>query len=196
MAVGQKRGSRPAGTESPAVRGADREPDAAAVDGLLPRVARGDAEAFAGVCDQVAGAVYGLVSRIVGDQSEAEKVAVEVLVEVWRSASRFSAAEGSGLSWIMTMARHRAISHVRGAGNGHTAEPSPSGAAGVEPEQAAGGLLAHHGLASLPRPQREVVLLTSCGYTSRQVADLTGVPADTVAERLREGLLGLSSRPE
>jgi hypothetical protein len=38
------------------------------------------------------------------------------------------------------------------------------------------------------------VLLASCGYTWRQVADLVGVPAGTVAEWLRDGLLELNSR--
>jgi anti-anti-sigma factor len=145
IAAGQKRGSRPAATEPPAERGAGGRPGAAAVDGFLPRVAHGDAAAFAGVYDQVAGAVYGLVLRIVGDQSRA------------------------GLR--------------------------PSAAAGVIAERAAGSLLEHRGLASLPGPQREAVLLACCGYTWRQAADLAGVPAGTVAGRLREGLLGLGSRP-
>jgi RNA polymerase sigma-70 factor (ECF subfamily) len=197
MAGGQKRRSRSAGRESPAVRGEDGRPGAAAIDGLLPRVARGDVEAFAGVCDQVAGAVYGTARRIVGDQSRAEQVAAQVLAEVWRSASRFSPAEGSGLSWIMKMARSRAMSHAEAAGDGRTAPGlRPSDAAGVVPERAAGSLLAHRALASLPEPQREAVLLASCGYNWRQVADLAGVPAVTVAERIREGLLLLSSRPE
>jgi RNA polymerase sigma-70 factor (ECF subfamily) len=164
-------------------------PGAAEVDGLLPRVARGDAEAFAGVCDQVAGAVYGLVHRIVADQSRAEQVASEALVEVWRSASRFSATEGSGVSWVMTVARRHAMSRAVVAGRDHAAGPGPSG---VRAERAAGDLLANRGLASLTGPQREAVLLASCGYTRQQAADLAGVPADTLAERLREGLLGLN----
>jgi RNA polymerase sigma-70 factor (ECF subfamily) len=143
-------------------------------------VARGDEEAFTGVCDQVAGAVYGLVIRIVADEAQAEQVAAEVLVEVWRSASRFSPATGSGLSWIMTIARRRAMRRAAAAGASHTAS---------------GSLLAHHGLASLPGPQREAVLLASSGYTRQRAADLAGVPADKVAEQLREGLLRLSGRP-
>lgn len=189
MAVRQKRRSRPAGTESPAVPGAGGWPAAAAVDSLLPRVARGDAEAFAGVYDQVAGAVYGLAYRIVGEQSRAEQVTAEVLTEVWRSASRFRPAEGGGLNWIMTMARRRAVSHAGAAGNGHPAGLGPSGLAA---EETAGSLLAHPGAASLPAPQREAVLLAWCGHTWRQVADLVGVPAGTAAELLRAGLLGLS----
>jgi hypothetical protein len=88
MAVGQKRGSRPAGAESPAVRGGDGQPVAVSVDGLLARVAHGDAEAFAAIYDQVADAVHGLMRRIVGDQSRAEQLTAEALVEVWRSASQ------------------------------------------------------------------------------------------------------------
>jgi RNA polymerase sigma-70 factor (ECF subfamily) len=192
MAVGDTRVSLPAGTEPPAVRAEDKRAGAAALDGLLPRVARGSENAFARVCDQVSDAVYGLVSRIVRDQSQAEQVAAEVLLEVRRSASRFSPAEGSALSWIMTMARRRAMSHAGAAGDG----PRPSGTAGGGAERVAGSLLGHSGLVSLPGPQREAVLLASCGYTRRQAADLAGVPVGAVAELLREGLLGLSSHPE
>ncbi len=194
-AAGRKRDSRLAGPEPPTVRGDDGQPGPAPVDGLLLRVARGDAEAFAIVYDLVAGVVYSLALRVVGDQPRAEQVAAEVLAEVWRSAPRFRPAEGSGLSWVMTMTRRRALGHDNGAaGDDRTAGLGPSGAAG--PERAAGSLPEHPGLASLPGPQREAVLLASCGYTLRQVADLAGVPARTAAGRLREGLLGLSSPPE
>jgi RNA polymerase sigma-70 factor (ECF subfamily) len=195
MTVGHKRGSRTAGTESPAAasRG-DGRPGTVTLDDLLLRVARGDVEAFAGVCDQIGGAVYGVVRRIVADQSRAEQVAGEVLMEVWRSAARFSPSACSGLSWVTTMARRRAMNRAEAAaGDGPAAGPGPSGAAEVVAEQGGPRLLAHRGLASLPGPEREAVLLTCCGYSWRQAADLLGVPASTVAERLRDGLLGLGS---
>ncbi len=172
MAVGQKRDSRTAGTGPPTARGADGPPGAAGLNGLLPRVARGDREAFAAVCDRVGGAVYGVARQVAGDPSRAEQVAAEVLLEVWRSASRFSPAEGSGLEWVMTMARHRAASRAA-VDDAHTT-----------------------GLAALPGPQREALLLASVGYTWRQAAELLGVPAETVAERLRDGLLALGNGPE
>lgn len=194
VAAGRKRDSRPAGTGPPTGGGADGQPGQGPVDGLPLRVSRGDADAFAGVYDLVAGAVYGLVLRLVRDHSRAEQVTAEVLAEVWRSARRFRPGEGSGLSWVLTMARRRAMSRAGVAGEGRTAWLRHSGAAGAE--RAAGRLLEHPGLASLPGPQREAVLLVCCGYTLRQVADLAGVPARTAAGRLREGLLGLSSWPE
>ncbi len=190
MAVGQKRNPCPAGTEPAAGRDEGGQPAAPILDALLPRVARGDTEAFTAVCDQVSGAVYGLVRRIIKDQPEAEQLTAGVLLEVWRSASRFSPAEGSGLEWVMTMARRRAVSRAA-VDNARATGLVPSGTPGVAKDRAMGSLPAHRGLASLPEPQREAVLLASSGYTWRQVAELLEVPAGTVAERLREGLLSL-----
>jgi RNA polymerase sigma-70 factor (ECF subfamily) len=147
------------------------------------------------VGQKVSGAVYGLVRRIIRDQSQAEQLAAGVLLEVWRSASRFSPAEGSGLEWVMTLARRRAVSRAA-VDNARTAGLVPSGHPGVAAERVAGSLQTHRGLASLPEPEREAVLLASSGYTWRQVAELLGVPAGTVAERLRDGLLSLGSTPE
>ena len=195
MAVGQKRNPRAAGTEVPAARTRDAPAAVPVLDDLLPRVARGDTEAFGAVCDQVSGAVYGLVRRIISDQSRAEQVAGAVLLEVWRSASRFSPAEGSGLEWIMTMARRRAVSRAA-VDNARAAGLVPARTSGVAKDRAVGNLPAHRGLASLPEPQREAMLLASSGYTWRQVAELLGVPAGTVAERLRDGLLSLGGAPE
>jgi RNA polymerase sigma-70 factor (ECF subfamily) len=174
MASGRDRGSPSAGTESPEVRGAGDQSVTPTVDDLLMRAGRGDTRAFASVCDQVSGAVYGMVRRMIEDQARAERIAADVLVEVWRSAPQFSPAESSGLNWVMSMARRMAMT-------------------GVIAEQTARDLLAHRGLASLPGPQQEAVLLACCGYTCPQIADLMGVSGETVAERIRDGLLSLGS---
>ena len=173
----------------------------AAVDRLLGRVARGDRDAFAAVYDQVAGPVYGLVHRMVGDPARSEHVAQDVLTEVWRTAPKFSPAAGSGISWIMTMARRRAVDHLR-----TTRKPAGRRArrpdlaqlvtdiserAGLDrpgnpeaglPDEAAG-------LAALPEPQRQaLVLVCYGGYGQGQAAALLGVAAGTVAGWIRDGL--------
>src|SRR6202035_2262127 len=80
---------------------------------LLARVARGDHAAFEAVYDQFAGPVYGLVRKILRDPAQSEEVAQEVLLEVWRSASRFDPARGSAAAWVMTIAHRRAVDRVR-----------------------------------------------------------------------------------
>lgn len=100
---------RPAGATSPATGAKADATPAVTVDRLLVQVARGDAEALAAVCDQVAGPVYGLVNQVVGDWARSELLTEEVLLEVWRTASRFDPAAGSGLAWIVAIAQRRAV---------------------------------------------------------------------------------------
>ena len=90
-------------------------PPASDLAGLLAKVARGDEAAFAAVYDQVGALVFGLARRVVKDPAQSEEVTQEVLLEVWRSASRFDPVQGSARSWLMTMAHRRAVDRVRSA---------------------------------------------------------------------------------
>src|SRR5215472_17954547 len=85
------------------------------LDDLLPAVALGDELAYEAVYDQASGWVLGVVRRILRDPAQAEEVMQEVLLEVWRTASRFDPLQGSGVSWVMTMAHRRAVDRVRSA---------------------------------------------------------------------------------
>lgn len=88
--------------------GAEPPPEVG-LDELLGRVARGDEAAFEQVYDRVAGSVYGLVRRVLRDPAQSEEVTQEVLIEVWRSASRYDRARGSAAAWINTLAHRRAV---------------------------------------------------------------------------------------
>src|SRR5690606_30717186 len=79
----------------------------------LKRSARGDRAAFAALYDATSPRMYGLVVRVVRDRAQADEVAQEVYLEVWRQAGRFDPTRGSALAWMMTIGHRKAVDRVR-----------------------------------------------------------------------------------
>jgi RNA polymerase sigma-70 factor (ECF subfamily) len=171
---------------------------AADLGDLLARVARGDQVAFEAVYDGVVPAVFGMVRRVVRDPAQSEEVTQDVLLEVWRSASRFEAAKGSAMTWVMTLAHRRAVDRVRSA-QASAQRESAAATAEADPQDVAEAALdrveherVRRCLGSLTELQREAVTLAYYGgYTYQQVAGLLGVALGTVKTRMRDGLIRL-----
>jgi len=165
---------------------------------LLTRVARGDQDAYAAVYDRTAGQVLGLVLTVVRDPAQSEEVMQEVLLDVWRSASRFDAELGSAAAWVMTLAHRRAVDRVRSEQKAAEREMRVASSA-VAYDEVAEAVEARldrervrRCLGSLTELQRESVTLAYYGgYTYREVAELLGVAIGTVKTRMRDGLIRL-----
>ena len=170
------------------------------LEAVLAQVARGDEAAFERLYDRVAGMVFGVIRRVVRDPAQSEEVAQEVLVEVWRTATRFDPDRGAALTWLLTMAHRRAVDRVRSAQaatdrDERVGELERTPAydevaeiveAKLEQEQV------RRALSTLTDLQREAVTLAYYGgYTYREVAELLDLPLGTVKTRLRDGLIRL-----
>ena len=187
-----------------AVTGPDAETRAPTEDErlveLMQRTARGDQEAFAELYDHLAGPVYGLVRRVLRDPAQSQEVAQEVMVEIWRQATRFDAGKGSVKGYVMTVAHRRAIDRVRSA-QSSTDRELRVGRSAIERDYDQVSEAVEHtmevqqvrrALGVLTTLQREAVQLAYYGgYTHREVSDLLGVPLGTVKTRLRDGLIRL-----
>ena len=175
------------------------EPGAAAdLTTYLRLVARGDADAFDTVYEQVAATVFGIVRRVVRDPAQSEEVTQDVLLEVWRNAAKFDPGRGSATAWVMTLAHRRAVDRVRSVQKESERERRTA-VADVPFDEVAEAVESslerervRRCLGSLTELQRESVTLAYYGgYTYAQVASLLGVPGGTIKTRMRDALIRL-----
>jgi RNA polymerase sigma-70 factor (ECF subfamily) len=179
-------------------RAATGQPRDAGLETLIGAVARGDQAAFTAICARVGPAVFGVVRAVVRDPCQTEEVCQEVLLEVWRAASRFEPGKGSALAWVTTIAHRRAVDRVRAE---HRLAERQARAAWhqVAYDEVAEAVEARldrervrRCLGSLTSVQRESVTLAYYGgYTVREVAALLAAPEGTVKTRMRDGLIRL-----
>ena len=167
------------------------------LDQLLTLTARGDQAAFEAVYDRIAPAVFGLVLRVLRDAAQAEEVAQEALLEVWRTAGRFDPARGAGLAWVMTIAHRRAVDRVRSeraaaereARVASAAQPPPADEVAEAVESALEAQRVRRCLDGLSGAQRESITLAYySGLSYPQVASKLGIALGTVKTRIRDGL--------
>ncbi|MGV9776507.1 ECF RNA polymerase sigma factor SigK [Streptosporangium sp. NPDC003464] len=185
----------------------EREPSGAPAPGggpgledLLAQVALGHERAFEQLYDLLAGPVFGVARRVLRDRAQAEEVTQEVLVEVWRTASRYDRTRGSALAWVMTMAHHRSVDRVRSAQAATDREEKVSRMSGeVAYDQVSEavttrleGERVRRCLGGLTELQRQAVTLAYYGgYSYPEVAGLLRVPLGTIKTRMRDGLVRL-----
>ncbi|MFN0111497.1 MAG: sigma-70 family RNA polymerase sigma factor [Blastocatellia bacterium] len=151
--------------------------------------------------DLTKGVTFGLICRILGDRNLAEEVLMDVYMQVWHQSSNYDPQRGSAFSWLVIMARCRAIDRIRSSRyKRHECEPIESAfnvAVKTEnPEQASlfseRRIQVRTALATLSREQREVIEIGYFGgYTQTEIADRLSLPLGTVKTRMRCGLMKL-----
>ncbi len=186
-------------TEVSALSAADRR---ALLDGLLTRVASGDRAAFDHLYALVEARVFGLCLTLLRERQQAEEVTQETFLHLWQRSASFDAERGPAISWILRVARSKAIDRIRQSQASRVRDSQYAQSAEIPEtdvvvEQVLEGVVnvgVHRALGMLSDKQRQAVLLTYFGsLTSSQISTRLGVPASTVKTRIRDGLAKLGT---
>ena len=158
---------------------------------------RRDDDALSALYDRYSRLVYSVALQLLGDPGRAEEVTLDVFTRVWEKSGIYDSARAKVQTWIVSMARNRAIDLLRRADarlDDYSVDLADVAyrleADSDTPEQAVvKGLQASRvraALTELPDEQQRVVLLAYYrGYTQRQIAEELGLPLGTVKTRVR-----------
>jgi len=166
-------------------------------EALLELVANGDDAAFDSLYLRYADLVYSVALRVVADAGIAQDVSQEVFLRVWRRPELFDASRGRFITWLMSVARNRAVDEIRSRGRRRLREIAPGAGVddpadpqAVDPQLAA-ELAAERAsvrgcLGSLPEQQRVTIELAYFGgMTQQEIAAVLDTPLGTVKTRVR-----------
>ncbi|MDZ4401168.1 sigma-70 family RNA polymerase sigma factor [Prosthecobacter sp.] len=165
---------------------------------LMTAIQAGDTAALETLFHRYQALLKGTIRRIINDDFFAQDIVQECLLELWRRSHHYSAAKGAPLAWLLTLARRRAIDHIRRSqayGRACTryedatnAMPSSHDATADCEQTDLGNVLSAH-LKRLPEPQQHVIALAFLqGMSQREVAQATHLPLGTVKTRMELGL--------
>jgi RNA polymerase sigma-70 factor (ECF subfamily) len=173
---------------------------------LMRRFKAGDARAFETLVRRHRTALWSFLLRHVGDRSRAEDLLQETLLRAVKASADWE-ERAKVTTWLFTIARnltldearrgvHRRTEPLEGAGEDGPSHLDRAASEDPPPDAAAEGALLRPrleaALAALPAEQREVFLLREQGGLGfREIAEVTGVPENTVKSRMRYALEGL-----
>ena len=179
--------------------------------GLIQRIAHADQAALGLLYDLYGRLIFSIACQILSDEALAEEVTQDVFIQVWNKAATYQAAQGKVLTWLTSIARHRAIDsrrrsktevatfsrHAAGTGDGDEVDllaALPSGDAGPLEllQQAAQARDITHCMGELSAEQQQCLALAYYqGLSHAEVAEHLFQPLGTVKSWVRRALLAL-----
>jgi RNA polymerase sigma-70 factor, ECF subfamily len=168
---------------------------------LLEEIAQGDQSALTSLYNDTRSVVFGLILRIVDDRAIAEEVLLDVFSQVWREATIYDARCLQPLTWLLKIARLRALDCLRSGKckndfKNPISEDSPIEAPQDESQQVSfitqQQRLARAALASLSSSQRAVIELAYYhGLSQSEIALRLGLSPETVKINIRLAMMKL-----
>jgi len=183
-------------------------PGSEADEALLMRIGAGDEQAFTRLFDRYRGVVFGLLLRMLANRETAEEALMDVFTRVWKQAADYQLQRASVKTWLLSIARHRAIDLLR-MRHSHPDQNSRQWAEDALETISANNdvenevleldmrLKVQKAIAKLPQEQREVLALAYFrGWSHSEIAKALNQPLGTVKTRIRLAMSQLREKLE
>lgn len=172
-------------------------PDQEQLVSLIGRCSIKDQAAFKALYDETSPAILGLLIRMLPNREAAEDCLQEAFLQFWNNANQYHVGKGPVFSWMITIARYRAIDRIRKQRYDvelsdaesvlvDTADLAP--VAGTEEKRLQACLAELE-----PNTASLIVKSYVEGYTQQELSQQTDTPLGTVKSWLRRGLAALKS---
>lgn len=162
---------------------------------LVKGLRRRDPRAFEAIYDEFGDTVLGYLVNTLRDRPTAEDVSQQVFLELWRRAEQYDPDRAPLFTWVMTIARSRAIDQMR------RRIPEPTDPAGAQevadsrqtPDDSLDEVVERWRVAQLLRrlPDQQLKLMRMRfyeGLSQSEIAERTGTPLGTVKSRMSDAL--------
>lgn len=152
---------------------------------IINRVLDGDTDAFAAIVEAYQALLLRVIAGILNDRRDlAEEIAQDVLVEAFRRLPDFDPGRSPFRSWLLMIARSRAINALKKKRPTYCAEVPESAQMPPEPRRDELQRL-DAALHQLPPAQKRVLLLAQVeGLPYRQIAEIEGTSVGTIKSRV------------
>ena len=165
------------------------------LDALIDRTANGEQDAFALLYQRTNPAVYGLALSYLKNSAEAEDIAQDTFVQIWRNAHRYQ-HHGKPMAWILTIARNLSLMRIRKQNHLQDLPQDVWESLAIESPHLTtedrAVLTAAFGV--LSDQERRIILLHAVsGLKHREIADLLELPLATVLSKYHRALKKLKN---
>lgn len=153
--------------------------------------------AFNYLYNHYAGALYGVVLRIVSSKEYTEEVIQDVFVKIWNSIDQYNASKGRFYTWIINIARNTAIDYLKSKGFQHELKnQTVTDFVYSIKEQSLSKNTDYIGFSNVlerlePDKQELIQLAYYQGYTQMEISEKLQMPLGTVKTKMRNALIKL-----
>lgn len=166
-------------------------------DALLVLYANGDASAARALTLRLTPKVFGHAYRVLGDRSEAEDVAQEALIRLWKQASDWRQGEAKVTTWLYRVVANLCTDRLRkGRGVALDAIPEPEDDAETPAEamqQKSRQVALQEALNELPDRQKQAVVLRHIeGLSNPEIAEIMEIGVEAVESLTARGKRALA----